>query len=209
MLRDTMTNRLSIPPTSKKGSCTSTNSFSCFSDMFHTLLFRCYNILKRTLKTCFCCWSRCCKIANTLVGKLASISKTVIKRLHNPLCCQQILLLSHIKNKWVLSSPKSTHTAQLSVHWTPFDCNRILVGKQLWQALHRKFLTFGGNFKLQIQFKLPGTRDGIKPQVHDLTEVVIKEYRSDRELFNSINFSWWLEENQVAKLGFSNGWKGI
>jgi len=31
--------------------------------------------------------------------------------------------------------------------------------------------------------------DGIKPQVHGLTEVVIKEYRSDRELFNSINFS--------------------
>jgi len=31
--------------------------------------------------------------------------------------------------------------------------------------------------------------DGIKPQVHGLTEVVMKEYRSDRELFNSINFS--------------------
>ena len=31
--------------------------------------------------------------------------------------------------------------------------------------------------------------DGIKPQVHGLTELVIKEYRSDRELFNSINFS--------------------
>ena len=31
--------------------------------------------------------------------------------------------------------------------------------------------------------------DGIKPQVHGLTEVVIKEYRSDRELFNSNKFS--------------------
>jgi len=34
--------------------------------------------------------------------------------------------------------------------------------------------------------------DEIKPQVHGLTEVVMKEYRFDRELFNSINFSWWL-----------------
>ncbi|KEH19649.1 hypothetical protein MTR_8g465780 [Medicago truncatula] len=31
--------------------------------------------------------------------------------------------------------------------------------------------------------------DGIKPQVHGSTEVVKIEYRSDRELFNSINFS--------------------
>jgi len=29
--------------------------------------------------------------------------------------------------------------------------------------------------------------DGIKPSVHGLIEVVIKEYRSDRELFNLIN----------------------
>jgi len=35
----------------------------------------------------------------------------------------------------------------------------------------------------------PEASDGIKPQVHGLTEVVIKEYRSDRELFNSIKFS--------------------
>jgi len=33
------------------------------------------------------------------------------------------------------------------------------------------------------------THDGIKPQVHDLIVVVIKEYRSDRELFNSINLN--------------------
>jgi len=29
--------------------------------------------------------------------------------------------------------------------------------------------------------------DGIKSQVHGFIEVVIKEYRSDRELFNLIN----------------------
>ncbi|KEH32970.1 hypothetical protein MTR_3g012190 [Medicago truncatula] len=31
--------------------------------------------------------------------------------------------------------------------------------------------------------------DEIKPQVHGSSEVVIKEYRFERELFNSINFS--------------------
>ena len=29
--------------------------------------------------------------------------------------------------------------------------------------------------------------DGVKPQVHGLIVVVMKEYRSDRELFNLIN----------------------
>jgi len=33
------------------------------------------------------------------------------------------------------------------------------------------------------------TCDRIEPQVHGLTKIVIKEYRSDKELFNSINFS--------------------
>lgn len=33
MLRDMMTNRLSIPPTSKKRSCTSRNDLSCFSNI--------------------------------------------------------------------------------------------------------------------------------------------------------------------------------
>jgi len=32
-----------------------------------------------------------------------------------------------------------------------------------------------------------GPVDGIKPQVQGLIEVVIKEYRFDRELFNLIN----------------------
>jgi len=89
--------------------------------------------------------------------KIAFIHSAAIKRLNNPLHCQQILLLSQ-KNIWVQSSPKSSHTAHLSVHWTHFDCNRILVSKQLQQALHRKFLTFRGNFKLQIRFQLPSTR---------------------------------------------------
>jgi len=42
------------------------------------------------------------------------------------------------------------------------------------------------------EFPIQNTRqtDGIKPQVYSLTEVVMKEYRSDWELFNSINFSW-------------------
>jgi len=44
--------------------------------------------------------------------------------------------------------------------------------------------------------------DGIKPQVHGLIELVIKEYRSDMELFNSINLNLWLEEKS-CKLGFS------
>jgi len=40
-----------------------------------------------------------------------------------------------------------------------------------------------------------------KPQVHDSTEVVKREYRSNKELFNLISFNWWLERD------FS--WKGL
>jgi len=41
----------------------------------------------------------------------------------------------------------------------------------------------------------------IKPQVHGSTEVVKREYRSNRELLNLISFNWWLERD------FS--WKGL
>ena len=34
------------------------------------------------------------------------------------------------------------------------------------------------------------------------TEVVKREYRSNRELFNSINFYWWLEKSLVVKIVF-------
>jgi len=42
----------------------------------------------------------------------------------------------------------------------------------------------------------------VKLQVHGSTEVVKREYRSNRVLFNSINFYWWLEESSVVKIGF-------
>jgi len=34
------------------------------------------------------------------------------------------------------------------------------------------------------------------------TEEVKREYRSNKELFNLINFYWWLEEDSVVKIGF-------
>jgi len=51
--------------------------------------------------------------------------------------------------------------------------------------------------------------DGIKPQVHDLIVVVIKEYRSDMELFNSISLNIMIIREINCKLGFSKGWKRI
>jgi len=39
-----------------------------------------------------------------------------------------------------------------------------------------------------------------KPQVHGSTDVVIKEYRSDREMVNLINFEWWLERELSRKV---------
>ena len=42
----------------------------------------------------------------------------------------------------------------------------------------------------------------VKPQVHGSTDVVKREYRSNREYFNSIKFCWWLEKSSVVKFGF-------
>ena len=46
-----------------------------------------------------------------------------------------------------------------------------------------------------------------KPQVHGSTDVVIKEYRSERELVNLINFEWWLERELSRKGLIFNGRK--
>jgi len=56
-----------------------------------------------------------------------------------------------------------------------------------------KFTKFGGETNEStvehIARYLTEAGDGIKPQVHGLIIVVIKEYRSNRELFNSINLN--------------------
>jgi len=47
--------------------------------------------------------------------------------------------------------------------------------------------------------------DGIKPQVHGLIEVVIKEYCSDRELFNSINLNIMIRREINCKVRVFKG----
>jgi len=51
--------------------------------------------------------------------------------------------------------------------------------------------------------------DGIEPQVHGLIVVVIKEYRSDRELFNSINLNIMIRRQINYKVRVFKGWKKI
>jgi len=47
--------------------------------------------------------------------------------------------------------------------------------------------------------------DGIKPQVHGLIIVVIKEYRSDRELFNSVNLNIMIRREINCKVRVFKG----
>jgi len=55
---------------------------------------------------------------------------------------------------------------------------------------------------LQYVWKKKAPNWWVKSQVHGSTEVVKREYRSNRELFNLIDFYWWLEESLVVKIGF-------
>jgi len=50
------------------------------------------------------------------------------------------------------------------------------------------FFTTLVHSRLHAAYKLVFESDEVKPQVHGSTEVVKREYRSNRELFNSINF---------------------
>ena len=61
---------------------------------------------------------------------------------------------------------------------------------------------------LKVKFpksQLVGVNDGINPQVHGLIVVVIKEYRSDKELFNSINLNIMIRREINCKVRVFKG----